>query len=197
MACCKIAWCGIWCDVQCFAMPDVGCCALFTRVMWNKVRCRIYAIWCDAKCDVVQCADVLWNWCGDTMWNDSVVHGEYGGVLMQDVKLMWLWNTEWHGMVWRRIRHNGVMRNDGWNAAWRRYGMCGVVWNVGCGIVICNLYLNAMFMAWCEVECGPDVEWCAEMWWCDLMWIMVRCEMWCRMLQFQTWCDVECNRNTT
>ena len=47
--------------------------------------------------------------------------------------------------------------------------MCGVVWNVGCGIVICNLYLNAMFMAWCEVECGPDVEWCAEMWWCDLM----------------------------
>ena len=135
--------------------------------------------------------------CGDTMWNDSVVHGEYGGVLMQDVKLMWLWNTEWHGMVWRRIRHNGVMRNDGWNAAWRRYGMCGVVWNVGCGIVICNLYLNAMFMAWCEVECGPDVEWCAEMWWCDLMWIMVRCEMWCRMLQFQTWCDVECNRNTT
>ena len=46
-----------------------------------------------------------------------------------------------------------------------------------------------MCMAWCEVECRRDVEWCAEMWWSDLMWIMVRCEMWCQcgMLQFQTW----------
>ena len=31
---------------------------------------------------------------------------------------------------------------------------CGLECHVGCGIVICNLYLNAMFMAWCEVECG-------------------------------------------
>ena len=31
-------------------------------------------------------------------------------------------------------------------------------------------YLNvAMCMAWCEVECGRDVEWCAEMWWNDLI----------------------------
>ena len=24
-------------------------------VMWNKVRCRICAIWCDGTCDVMQC----------------------------------------------------------------------------------------------------------------------------------------------
>ena len=37
--------------------------------------------------------------------------------------------------------------------------------------VMFNLYLNVsvMCMAWCEVECGRDVEWCAEMWWGDLM----------------------------
>ena len=62
-----------------------------------------------------------------------------------------------------------------------------------------------MCMAWYEVECGHDVEWCAEMWWSGLMWIMVRCEMWwcvCEMwcdvecqLQFQTWCDVVCDWN--
>ena len=35
--------------------------------------------------------------------------------------------------------------------------------------VMCNLYLNVvMCMAWCEVECGRDVEWCAGMWWGDL-----------------------------
>ena len=45
-------------------------------------------------------------------------------------------------------------------------GMCGVVWNVlwDSGM----LYLNVMYMAWC------DVEWCAEMW-SDLVGIMVRC----------------------
>ena len=47
--------------------------------------------------------------------------------------------------------------------------MCGVVWNVCCGILICNLYLNVLFMAWCEMECGRYVEWCAKMWWCDLI----------------------------
>ena len=28
---------------------------------------------------------------------------------------------------------------------------------------MCNLYFNVMCTAWCEVECGCDVEWCAEM----------------------------------
>ena len=62
-------------------------------------------------------------------------------------------------------------------------GMCAV------GSVMCNLYLNVMVMAWCEVECGRDVEWCAEMWWwfdvnyggiiSDMVWL--KCKM----------CDVE------
>ena len=30
-----------------------------------------------------------------------------------------------------------------------------------------------MCMAWCEVKCGHAIVWS------DLMWIMVRCEMWC------------------
>ena len=39
-----------------------------------------------------------------------------------------------------------------------------------CDTLMCNLYLSvAMCMAWCEVECGRDVEWCAEMWSSDLM----------------------------
>ena len=52
--------------------------------MWNKVRCRICAIWCDATCDV-QCqmrcemwrCDVEW-WCG--AW------GIWWCAVMQDVK---------------------------------------------------------------------------------------------------------------
>ena len=36
-----------------------------------------------------------------------------------------------------------------------------------------------MCMAWCVVERGRDVEWCTEMWWSELMWIIVRCEMRC------------------
>ena len=54
--------------------------------------------------------------------------------------------------------------------------MCAVVWNVCCGIsgVMCNLYLNVvMCMTWCEVECGHDVEWCVEIWWGDLVCIIV------------------------
>ena len=50
--------------------------------------------------------------------------------------------------------------------------MVEMQWDVWCGLecvvwdsVMCNTYLNVvMCMAWCEVECGRDVEWCAEMW---------------------------------
>ena len=52
-------WCGIWCDVERFAIPDVGRCGTFIHpnvaVMWNKLRTRIRAIWCDATCDVMRC----------------------------------------------------------------------------------------------------------------------------------------------
>ena len=47
-------------------------------------------------------------------------------------------------------------------------GMCGAVWNVCCDSVMCNLYLNVV-MCLAHVECGRDVEWCAEMWRSDLM----------------------------
>ena len=39
---------------------------------------------------------------------------------------------------------------------------------VCCGTVRCATYLNVVTCAWREVECGRDVEWCAEMWWSDL-----------------------------
>ena len=44
-------------------------------------------------------------------------------------------------------------------------GMCGVVWKVISVLldsVMCNLYLNVVCVAWCDVECGRDVEWCTE-----------------------------------
>ena len=136
-------------------------------------------------CHMVRC----YMWCAvsdEVLWNVMRC-----GMMV----VLWckMWNTEWCRMVWRHIRH-GVMRNDGRNAVWDVWcGLECVLWDS----VMCNLYFNvAMCMAWCEVQSGHDVEWCAEMW-SDLMWIMVRCEMctWCGMLQFQTWCDVECDWN--
>ena len=48
------------------------------------------------------------------------------------------------------------MQNDGQNAVWD-------VWcALKCDSVMCNLYVNVMCLAWCEVECGRYVEWCAE-----------------------------------
>ena len=74
----------------CLIHPNVA-------VMWNKVQCRICAIWCDATRDVknrcnVECVrygamqQVMCSVRGgvvkcDAMWDDGVVHGEYGGVL--------------------------------------------------------------------------------------------------------------------
>ena len=84
--------------------------------------------------------------CGDAMWNDGVVHGGYGGVLMQDVKCGCGIQS---GVEWFDATLQGVK--------WLKMqcGMCGVVWNVWC-----NLYLNVvMCMAWCEVECERDGEW--------------------------------------
>ena len=49
--------------------------------MWNKVRCRICAIWCYATCAVMQRHGRGVVKCGDAMWNNGVVPVEYGGVL--------------------------------------------------------------------------------------------------------------------
>ena len=48
-------------------------------VMWNKVRRRVCAIRRDATCDVMQSDEIVKF--GDAMWNNGVVHVEYGGVL--------------------------------------------------------------------------------------------------------------------
>ena len=44
--------CGMFCNARCGMLrlihPNVA-------VMWNKVRCRICAMWCDATRDVMQC----------------------------------------------------------------------------------------------------------------------------------------------
>ena len=37
--------------------------------------------------------------CGDTMWNDGVVHVEYGGVLMQNVVCGILSDVEWFDAI--------------------------------------------------------------------------------------------------
>ena len=34
MAWCGIVWRGIWCDVECFGIPDVGCCTSLFILMW-------------------------------------------------------------------------------------------------------------------------------------------------------------------
>ena len=129
-------------------------------------------VWCYMWCHAVRWGVVK---CGDTMWNDGVVHVEYGGVL------------------WCKIMRNVVM--EYW-VIWFDAILDMVVWlhfnyhsasvgNVCCALerAPCNLYLNGV------PRCG------------DLMWIMVRSEMWCvmsvcemsvvrcGMLQFQTWCD--------
>ena len=53
-----------------------------------------------------------------------------------------------------------------WFDAILRHGVVRIDagWDVCCGIVR-YVYLNVVCIAWCEVECGRDVEWCAEMWW--------------------------------
>ena len=59
---------------------------------------------------------------------------------------------------------------------------------VKCAVGWCDvLYLNVMCMTWCEVECGRDVEWCAEMWWNDSNY--GGCEMWC------DWCGTDVTRH--
>ena len=118
-------WCGIWCDVKCFAMPDAGCCALYNvAVMWSEVQCRM--------CHMVRC----YTWChamSDEVWNDGVVH--VSGIWCCDaVCEMWLWpeyrvsDVEWFDT----IRHG----SDDWNAVWDVW--CSLEC-VGWGSVMCNL----------------------------------------------------------
>ena len=126
-----IAWCGIWCDVECFAMPDVGCCVLFILMwLWYGTRCDVEYAWYGVMLHVPSCnvtEEVVK--CGDAMWTNGVVHVVYGGVLWRK-----MWNVgelipsdvEWFDAI---IRHGGVMwYADGSNAVWDVvwFGMCTV-----------------------------------------------------------------------
>ena len=169
-----IAWCGIWCDVECFAMPAVGWCALFI-LMWLwcglKVRCRLQVrcrlcdmVWCHMRCQAMspmrRCG--MW-WCGLMVWY------MWHMVVCCNARCeMWLWNTERCGIVWCHIRHSGE-----W---WLKCSVgCGAVWSVWCGIV------------WFIFECG-DVHgvvrgvmraWCGN--------VRRDVVIWCELL-----CDVKC-----
>ena len=97
------------------------------------------------------------------MWNDGVVHGEYGGVLWCKM-CRCLWNTECCGMAWRH-RHCGMMWNDGW---------------------------IAVRAVWCALECAPIWMWCSwrgARWDVGVMWNGVpRCGGAICELR----CDMEC-----
>ena len=65
--------------------------------------------------------------CGDAMWNDGV---EYGGVLMQDVKCGCgiPSDVEWFDAILdMAVRCRMIVE--------MQCGMCGVLWNVCCGVV--------------------------------------------------------------
>ena len=83
------AWCQIWCDVQRFAMPDAGCCTLFTLWLWcGPVRCNVEYVRHQWRCDAVMSCNVrcemLWcdvEWCSAWgMWRCADARCE-----------MWLW----------------------------------------------------------------------------------------------------------
>ena len=162
----------------------------YVAVMWNKVQCRICAIWCNATCDVMQCQMVLWNVVRRGM---MVVHVEYGCVLWCNMRNVVVEYTEWCGMVRHFIRHGDVMQNDSLNA------VCSVVWNVirvlwdsaMCNIPECGDVCMAWGGMWarCGMVCRDVVEWFDVNY--GAMWNVVRCGM----LQFQTWCEVECGWN--
>ena len=105
---CGIVRCGMFCNASC------GMLCLIHRLMWP---------WCGIRCDVeygvmlhVMSCNVRRSVvkCGDAMWNYGVVHVEYGGMLMQNVK-HGLWNTEWCGMVWCYITGCETVENAVWN----------------------------------------------------------------------------------
>ena len=96
-----IAWCGIWCDVECFAMPDVGCCALFILMWpWCGTRCDVEYAWYGVMLHVPSCnvtEEVVK--CGDAMWTNGVVRVYM--VVCCDARCQMWGNTEWCGMIWR------------------------------------------------------------------------------------------------
>ena len=153
--------------------------------------------------NVVLCNVTCEMWWCDV--NNGVVHGEYGSVRWCK---MWNWcgcgipsDVEWFDAMLDMVVWCGMV--SGWSAVWDVW--CGLECvDVGWAIYI---WMWCGGMSWCEVECRRDVEWCAEMWWSDLMWIMVDVQcgaidvecchfrhgaMWNLIELPQNRCDVEC-----
>ena len=179
---CRIAWRGIWCDVEGFAMPDVGCCVLFI-LMWPccGIRCEVDYVRYGVMLHVMSC-----NVTEEVLWNVVMRCGMWWCAVMQDVKCGCGIPSD---VVWFDAI---VMLNDGWNAVWDVWcgGLECVLWDS----VMCNLYFSECgdvhgvvwggMWEWCGMVHRDVVEW--------LMWIMVRCEMWCDVSVCEMWCDVQC-----
>ena len=136
-----------------------------------------------SMCDMVWCRAMSGVKCGDAMWNDGVVHGEYG-------VLWWRCDAEWFDaildMVWC-----GIMVE-------MQCGMCGMPWNMCCGIVWCVIYIWMWWCAWCGARWNLWA-WCGMVCWDVVEWFEVNYGamwnvVWCVC---EIWCDVKCNLNPT
>ena len=153
--------------VQCgmsVATSDIVWCEMWLKNakcgMLHNARCG--KSWCDVKCGVE-----LWWW---RMW-----HMQCAVWLLRDVGCGKWCNVLRCQMWWCDVKSRcaGVMWCGIWCGAWNSCG-CGMVRDVDCGCVMWNMLCFEMW--WCEMVVGYWLR-------CNVMWIMVWCEM-C--------CDVEC-----
>ena len=90
----NLVWCGMFCNAKC------GICALFI-LMWLRcrIRCDTEYVHYGVMLNVMSCKVRRGAKYGDVMWNDGVVHGEYGGM-----PLCKMWNV----VVEYRVMWNGL-----------------------------------------------------------------------------------------
>ena len=176
---CGIVWCVIyiwmWWWAWCGARWNVG-------VMWNGVP-RCVAIWCELWCNVKCGVMCMWNvvWCGMLQFQVwcEVEH-------VAEMQNVWcgIWRVVECGVLVYGMLHNarcGKLRCDvkcgsmelGWWRMWHIAAMCCVI------VVWCLMWKMTQCVVMSDV-----VAWCKiKMWWCNVIWNMVWCEL-C--------CDVEC-----
>ena len=174
-----MVWCGMRVEMQC------GMCG----VVWN-VWCAIYiwmwwCAWCEVKCG----CDVEWE-PSDSMWNYGVLWNVMCEMLC-DVECCFfrhgvMWNAiemqmcdVEYGMVWTVVSwyvECYIMQEVESYAMWNV-----VVWN--CGDEMQHMQCVVWRQMWKMMQCvvmSDVVVWCKiKMWWCNVMWNMVWCEMCC------------------
>ena len=185
-------WCGLECvlwdsHVMCNLYLNVVTCMWNVGVMWNGVlRCG-GAIWCElygVKCGVM------------CMWN-VVRCGMRSKCKMCDVEYGVLWTV-----VSRYVEGYRMQDEFLWCEMW----WCGIVmkevaYSMWCVIVVWYQMWKMMH----RVVMSDVVVWCKtiKMWWCNVMWNMVWCEMccdvergcgveWCEMWTMSVWCEICC-----